>query len=103
MVHNVALPTEKVVARTLAIKYIFYMRNVNEKQVVDIALEILAEKEKVYGNTIPYANNPVSVSTGEIITRFASKGIHASLYSVVAFLQHNFRHVTKNNSSRWAL
>jgi len=71
------------------------MRNVNENQVVDIALEILAGKEN--------CGLPAIVSTAEVISRFASKGVHASLYSVVAFLQYNFRHVTKNNSSRWAL
>ena len=72
------------------------MRNVNDKQVVDIALEILAGKEN--------CGLPATVSTSEVVTRFASKGVHASMLSVAFALQSNLTRTTEeNNSQRWTV
>lgn len=72
------------------------MRNVNDKQVIDIALEILAGKEG--------CGVPVSVSTSEVVTRMQSKGIHASITSVSMALHRNLsRTESENNSPRWTV
>ena len=88
----------------MALGYSLFMQNANDKQVIDIALEILSQKEKVFGRTIPYVGNPVSVSTSEVITRLASKGIHASVISVAMALHRNLtRTESENSSPRWTV
>lgn len=87
----------RIVVRLIQVEGNNMRTNVNDDQVINIAIEVLAGKE-----TVGYARP--TCSTSEVMTRFASKGMHVGATTVAMAMQRHFpRARTEDGSVRWTV